>query len=153
MKLHHLKPAPGSRRPKKRVGRGRAGVRGKTAGRGTKGWGARQQPKQGFEGGQMPLARRVPKLKGFTNPNRVEYTAVNVRRLSEVFDAGTVGPEEMHAHGLVHKGKPIKVLAQGEIDKALTVRAHAFSQAARAKIERAGGTTEVLSVGTGPSGS
>src|SRR5439155_27226400 len=106
---------------------------------------ARNQPKQGFEGGQMPLARRVPKLKGFTNPNRVEYTAVNVRRRSEVFDRGEVGPEEMHAHGLVHKDKPIKVLAQGEIDQALTVRAHAFSQAEGAKIERAGGTAEVLS--------
>jgi large subunit ribosomal protein L15 len=146
VKLHHLKPAPGSRRPKKRVGRGRAGVRGKTAGRGMKGWGARQQPKQGFEGGQMPLARRVPKLKGFTNPNRVEYAAINVARLSEVFDASAaVGPEEMYAHGLVRKGRQVKVLAQGQIDKALTVRAHAFSQAAKAKIEQAGGTAEVVS--------
>ncbi|MFN2544232.1 MAG: 50S ribosomal protein L15 [Actinomycetota bacterium] len=145
MKLHHLKPAPGSKRAKKRVGRGRAGTRGKTAGRGTKGWGARQQPKQGFEGGQMPLARRIPKLKGFTNPNRVEYAAINVARLAEVFDASeAVGPEQMHAHGLVRKGLPVKVLAQGEIDKALTVRAHAFSEAARTKIERAGGTAEVL---------
>jgi large subunit ribosomal protein L15 len=144
MKLHHLKPAPGSKRPKKRVGRGRAGVRGKTAGRGTKGWGARQQPKQGFEGGQMPLARRVPKLKGFTNPNRVEYAAVNVRRLSEVFESGEVGPQEMHAHGLVRKGLPVKVLAHGEIDKALTVRAHAFSEAAKSKIEQAGGSVQVL---------
>ena len=131
-------------RPRRRVGRGKAAGQGKTAGRGTKGWGARHQPKQGFEGGQMPLARRVPKLKGFTNPNRVEYTAVNLRRLSEVFEKGEVGPEEMHAHGLVHKGKPIKVLAQGEIDKPLTVRAHAFSRAAREKIERAGGKAEVL---------
>jgi large subunit ribosomal protein L15 len=144
MKLHHLKPAPGSRRDRKRVGRGKAAGQGKTAGRGTKGYKARHQPKHGFEGGQMPLARRVPKLKGFTNPNRVEYAAVNVRRLSEVFEEGEVGPEDMHAHGLVRKGMPVKVLAQGEIDKALTVRAHAFSQAARAKIERAGGTAEVL---------
>ena len=144
MKLHHLKPAPGSRRVRKRVGRGRAAGQGKTAGRGTKGYKARHQPKQGFEGGQMPLARRVPKLKGFTNPNRVEYAAVNVRRLSEVFERGEVGPEDMHAHGLVRKGMPVKVLAQGDIDKPLTVRAHAFSQAARDKIERAGGTAEVL---------
>ena len=144
MKLHHLKPAPGSRRRRKRVGRGKAAGQGKTAGRGTKGYKARHQPKQGFEGGQMPLARRVPKLKGFTNPKRVEYAAVNVRRLSEVFERGEVGPEDMHAHGLVRKGMPVKVLAQGDIDKPLTVRAHAFSQAARDKIERAGGTAEVL---------
>ena len=144
MKLHHLKPAPGSRRQRKRVGRGRAGVRGKTAGRGTKGYKARNQPKQGFEGGQMPLARRVPKLKGFTNPNRVEYAAINVRRLAEVFEKGEVGPQDMLAHGLVRKGLPVKVLAQGEIDKPLTVRAHAFSQAARAKIEQAGGKAEVV---------
>ena len=150
MKLHHLKPDPGSRRPRKRVGRGRAAGQGKTAGRGTKGWGARHQSKQGFEGGQMPLARRVPKLKGFTNPNRVEYAAINVRRLSEVFDKGEVGPEEMYAHGLVRKGLPVKVLAQGDIDKALTIRAHAFSQAARAKIEQAGGTAELLTPGTSP---
>jgi len=144
VKLHHLKPAPGSRRDRKRVGRGKAAGQGKTAGRGTKGYKARHQPKQGFEGGQMPLARRVPKLKGFTNPNRVEYSAVNVRRLSEVFDEGEVGQEDMHARGLVRRGRPVKVLAQGEIDKPLTVRAHAFSEAARAKIEGAGGVAEVL---------
>ena len=144
MKLHHLKPAPGSKRPRKRVGRGRAGVRGKTAGRGTKGWGARQQPKQGFEGGQMPLARRIPKLKGFTNPNRVEYSVVNVELLASVFDGGEVDPESMYAHGIVHKGSPVKILARGEIDKALTVRAHAFSEAAKAKIEQAGGRTELI---------
>jgi len=145
MKLHHLKPDPGSRRPRRRVGRGRAAGQGKTAGRGTKGWGARHQSKKGFEGGQMPLARRVPKLKGFTNPNRVEYVAINVRRLSEVFEAkAQVGPDEMHAHGLVRKGLPVKVLAQGDIDKALTVRAHAFSQAAKAKIEQAGGSAELV---------
>ena len=145
MKLHHLKPAPGSKRPRRRVGRGRAAGQGKTAGRGTKGWGARHQSKKGFEGGQMPLARRVPKLKGFTNPNRVEYAAINVRRLSEVFEAkAQVGPDEMHAHGLVRKGLPVKDLAQGDIDKALTVRAHAFSQAAKAKIEQAGGSAELV---------
>src|SRR5207237_6778715 len=93
VKIHHLRPAPGSRRPRRRVGRGRAAGQGKTAGRGTKGWGARHQSKKGFEGGQMPLARRVPKLKGFTNPNREEYAAINVRRLSEVFEPkAQVGP-------------------------------------------------------------
>jgi len=145
MKLHHLRPDPGSRRPRRRVGRGKAAGQGKTAGRGTKGLHARNQPKQGFEGGQMPLARRIPKLKGFRNPNRVEYAAINVSRLAEVFDASAaVGPEEMHAHGLVRKGLPVKVLAQGDIEKALTVRAHAFSAAARTKIEQAGGTVEVV---------
>jgi large subunit ribosomal protein L15 len=144
VKLHHLKPAPGAKRDRKRVGRGRAGAGGKTAGRGTKGWGARQQPKQGFEGGQMPLARRVPKLKGFTNPNRVAFSVVNVEMLAKIFEAGEVDPAAMYAHGLVHKGKPVKVLARGEIDKALTVRAHAFSEAARQKIEQAGGRTELI---------
>ena len=121
MKLHHLKPDPGSRRPRRRVGRGRAAGQGKTAGRSTKGWGARHQSKKGFEGGQMPLARRVPKLKGFTNPNRVEYVAINVRRLSEVFEAkAQVGPDEMHAHGLVRKGLPVKVLARFACQRSLT---------------------------------
>ena len=116
-----------------------------------KGQGARDTVPVGFEGGQMPLARRVPKLKGFTNPNRVEYAAINVSRLAQVFDStGPVGPEEMHAHGLVRKGLPVKVLAQGDIDKPLTVRAHAFSQAARAKIERAGGTAELVAAGRAP---
>src|SRR6185503_11668920 len=86
MKLHHLKPAEGAKKDRKRVGRGRAGAGGKTAGRGTKGWGARHNPKPGFEGGQMPLQRRVPKLKGFTNPNRVEYAVVNVEQLAKYFD-------------------------------------------------------------------
>ncbi len=144
MKLHHLKPAEGARTDRKRVGRGRAGVRGKTAGRGTKGWGARHNPKRGFEGGQMPLQRRVPKLKGFTNPNRVEYAVVNVETLAKYFD-GEVDPSALAAHGLVRKGRPVKVLARGEIDRALVVRAHAFSEAAKTKIERAGGRTEIIS--------
>ena len=143
MKLHHLKPAEGAKKDRTRVGRGRAGTRGKTAGRGTKGWGARHNPKLGFEGGQMPLQRRVPKLKGFTNPNRVEYAVVNVGSLAEVFE-GEVDPKALLEHGLVRKGRPVKILARGELDKALTVRAHAFSEAAKAKIERAGGTAEVL---------
>ena len=143
MKLHHLKPAEGATKDRTRVGRGRAGTRGKTAGRGTKGWGARHNPKRGFEGGQMPLQRRVPKLKGFTNPNRVEFAVVNVGRLAEVFE-GEVDPKALLEHGLVRKGRPVKILARGEIDKAITVRAHAFSEAARAKIEGAGGRAEVL---------
>ena len=143
MKLHHLKPAAGSTKDRKRVGRGRAGVRGKTAGRGTKGWGAKHNPKPGFEGGQMPLQRRIPKLKGFTNPNRVEYAIVNVETLAKYFD-GEVDPSSLLAHGLVRKGRPVKVLARGDLDKALTVRAHAFSAAAKAKIEQAGGTAQVV---------
>jgi large subunit ribosomal protein L15 len=144
MKLHHLKPAEGATKDRKRVGRGRAGAGGKTAGRGTKGTGARKNVPLGFEGGQMPLARRIPKLKGFTNPNRVEYSVVNVELLASVFDGGEVDPEKMYAHGIVHKGSPVKILARGEIDKALTVRAHAFSEAAKAKIEQAGGRTELI---------
>jgi large subunit ribosomal protein L15 len=144
MKLHHLKPAEGAKRDRKRVGRGRAGAGGKTAGRGTKGWGARHNPKPGFEGGQMPLQRRVPKLKGFTNPNRVEYAVVNVETLGRVFTGGAVDPAALYEHGLVRKGRPVKVLARGELETALTVRAHAFSEAARAKIEAAGGTAELI---------
>jgi large subunit ribosomal protein L15 len=144
MKLHHLRPAKGAKKERTRVGRGRAGTRGKTAGRGTKGTGARGSLRAGFEGGQMPLIRRIPKLKGFTNPNRVEYAPVNVEILAKYFD-GDVTPEALYAHGLAHKGAKIKVLARGELDKKLTVRAHAFSKAAREKIEAAGGTAEVLS--------
>jgi large subunit ribosomal protein L15 len=136
VKLHHLKPADGAKKDRTRVGRGRSGARGKTAGRGTKGWGARHNPKPGFEGGQMPLQRRVPKLKGFTNPNRVEFAVVNVGTLAD--------PAGLLEHGLVRKGRPVKVLARGEIDKAITVRAHAFSEAAKEKIEGAGGRAEVL---------
>ncbi len=145
MKLHHLKPAPGSRRKRKRVGRGEAAGQGKTAGRGTKGWGARHQPKQGFEGGQMPLARRTPKLKGFTNPNRIEFQVVNLERLAKAYDAKSeVDPASMVEHGLVRGGAPVKVLARGDIDRALTVKAHAFSAAAKEKIEQAGGSAEVI---------
>jgi large subunit ribosomal protein L15 len=144
MKLHHLKPAPGARRDRKRVGRGKAAGQGKTAGRGTKGYKARHNPKLGFEGGQMPLARRVPKLKGFTNPNRQEFAVVNVERLAQTFEAGEIGPQDMLDHGLVRKGLPVKVLARGDIDRALVVRAHAFSAGARVKIEQAGGRAELV---------
>jgi len=145
MKLHHLRPAEGATRPRRRVGRGRSAGQGKTAGRGTKGWGARHNPKLGFEGGQMPLQRRVPKLKGFQNPTRVEFAVVNVERLGAVFEAGSeVTPEAMHEKGLVRGSMPVKILGRGDLDRALTVRAHAVSASARSKIEQAGGTVQLL---------
>jgi large subunit ribosomal protein L15 len=144
MKLHHLRPAKGAKKARTRVGRGRAGTRGKTAGRGMKGTGARGTIRAGFEGGQMPLIRRIPKLKGFKNPNRVEFAPVNVEILAKYFD-DQVTPEALYRHGLAHKGAKIKVLARGELDKKLVVKAHAFSKAAKEKIEAAGGTAEVLS--------
>jgi large subunit ribosomal protein L15 len=143
MKPHHLRPAEGATRKRKRVGRGRAGAGGKTAGRGTKGTGARSTVPAWFEGGQMPLQRRVPKLKGFSNPNRVEYAPVNVEVLARYFDE-EVTPQALYEHGLARKGRPVKVLARGEIDKALVVRAHRFSAAAKAKIEAAGGRAEPI---------
>ena len=147
MKVHHLRPAEGSVRPRRRLGRGKAAGQGKTAGRGTKGYGARQNPKPGFEGGQMPLQRRVPKLKGFTNPNRVAWTVVNVGSLAEAFERGTeVTPELLRGRGMVRKGAPVKVLGEGQLDKALTVRVHAVSASAKSKIEQAGGSVEVLSL-------
>jgi large subunit ribosomal protein L15 len=145
VKLHHLRPAEGAVRPRKRVGRGEAAGQGKTAGRGTKGYLARHNSRPGFEGGQMPLQRRVPKLKGFTNPNRVEFAVVNVERLGQLFQAGgEVTPETLRSHGVVRKGKPVKVLGRGDLDRALTVRVHAVSASARQKIEQAGGTIEIL---------
>ena len=144
LKLHHLQPAPGSKKEKIRVGRGEGGRRGKTAGRGTKGLKARNTLRPGFEGGQTPLSMRIPKLPGFTNPNKEEFAIVNLAAL-EVFDKGTdVTPEELRSRGLIrHRGR-VKVLAQGELDKALNVKAHAFSASAKAKIEKAGGTAEVI---------
>jgi len=144
MKLHHLRPAEGSKKRKIRVGRGESGRRGKTAGRGTKGLKARSKVRRGFEGGQMPLQRRMPKLRGFRNPNRVEYTVVNVERLND-FDAGTtVTADDLRTRGLVkHRGK-VKVLGEGEIDRALTIQAHAFSLGAVEKIKAAGGSVEVI---------
>lgn len=145
MKIHHLRPAPGSRSAKRRVGRGRAAGQGKTAGRGTKGYLARNQPKIGFEGGQMPLARRVPKKKGFTSRNRETWTIVNVDKLASRFEAGaTVTPEAMVEAGLARKRLPVKILGHGEIGHALTIQAHAVSATAKQKIEQAGGTIEVL---------
>ena len=144
LKLHHLSPAPGSKKRKIRVGRGEAGRRGKTAGRGTKGLQARSSLRPGFEGGQMPLARRLPKLGGFINPNREEFAIVNLSSF-EGFSAGSdVTPESLREAGLIrHKGR-LKVLAEGDLDVALTVKAHAFSAAAKKKIEKAGGTVEVI---------
>jgi large subunit ribosomal protein L15 len=152
VKLHHLRPVEGAKRDRRRVGRGRSAGQGKTAGRGTKGWGARHQPKRGFEGGQMPFQRRVPKLKGFTNPNRVQYAVVNVETLSRVFSSGEVTPEALLEHGLVRKGRPVKVLGRGDLDHALTVRAHAFSRTATTKIEQAGGRVETMRSRSEPPG-
>ena len=146
MKIHHLKPAPGAHRPRTRKGRGESAGQGKTAGRGMKGTRARGQVPAGFEGGQMPLQRRLPKLRGFANPNKVEYRTVNVGQLAAAFgDGDEIGPEEMRAAGVLGKGHgPVKILGDGEPSARLTVRAHAFSVSARAKIEQAGGTTEDL---------
>jgi large subunit ribosomal protein L15 len=143
VKVHDLKPAPGSTRERRRVGRGIAGKGGKTAGRGTKGQGARGSVPPGFEGGQMPLSRRVPKLKGFKNPFRIEYTVVNLDAL-EAFDGDTVSPETLRGKGLVHKHGFVKVLGRGELSRTLQVKAHAFSKSAEQAIIAAGGTVEVL---------
>src|SRR5688500_6219884 len=149
MKPQEVKPAPGSKTKRPRVGRGEGSGKGKTAGRGTKGTKARGEVHLFFEGGQMPLIRRVPKLKGFTPPNRKSYGAVNVGQLSEM--GGNVGPDELRAAGLVRKrDKLVKVLGEGEISQMLTVRAHAFSEAARTKIEGAGGTVEVINMAPEP---
>lgn len=146
LKLHDLHPAPGSKKAKIRVGRGEGGRRGKTAGRGTKGSKARGTIPVGFEGGQMPLARRLPKLPGFTNPNKETFAIVNVGVLEASFGEGAVvTPAELRARGIVkHRGR-VKVLADGELTKSLVVSAHAVSAAARSKIEAAGGTVEVVS--------
>jgi large subunit ribosomal protein L15 len=140
LKVHHLRPAPGARTAKTRVGRG-GGSKGKTAGRGTKGTRARGSVPARFEGGQMPLHMRVPKLKGFTNPFRTEYQVVNTGRLAELFpQGGRVGPEELAERGAVRPDLPVKVLGSGEIGVALEVHAHAFSSSAREKIAAAGGS-------------
>lgn len=145
MKLHHLKPADGSKTRKIRVGRGEGGRRGKTAGRGTKGQKARSKVRPGFEGGQMPLQRRIPKLRGFKNRNKQYFALINVEKLDASFEAGdSVDPAILHARGLVKKRGKVKVLGEGAIDKALTVRAHAFSLGAVEKIKAAGGTVEVV---------
>src|SRR5690606_1894889 len=141
IKIHDLQPVPGSNKRKKRVGRGIAGKGGKTAGRGMKGQKARSKVPASFEGGQMPLHMRIPKLKGFNNPFRVEYQAINLDTI-EASELTEVTPETLHAKGLTHKGALIKVLGRGELSRAVTVKAHAFSKSAEAAITAAGGTVE-----------
>jgi large subunit ribosomal protein L15 len=143
IKVHDLKPAPGAKKDGIRVGRGTAGRRGKTAGRGTKGQGARDTVAMNFEGGQMPLHMRVPKQKGFNNPFRVEYQAINLDTL-EALGETVVDPGVLHGHGLTHKGALVKILGRGAVTKAITVRAHAVSKAAESAITGAGGTVEIL---------
>mgnify|MGYP005795907149 FL=1 len=140
LKLHDLRPAPGSKTARTRVGRGEAS-KGKTAGRGTKGTKARYQVPLGFEGGQIPLHMRLPKLRGFTNPFRVEYQVVNLETLQELFpEGGAVTVEDLVAKGAVRKNQPVKVLGQGEVSVKLDVTAQKFSASAEQKIAAAGGS-------------
>ncbi|WP_007023279.1 50S ribosomal protein L15 [Saccharomonospora iraqiensis] len=145
IKIHHLRPAPGANRDKIRVGRGESS-KGKTAGRGTKGTRARKNVPAGFEGGQMPIQQRLPKLRGFKNRNRTEYQGINVGDLVRAFpDGGTVGRDELVSRGLIHRDELVKVLGDGDVNGVkLDVAADAFSKSAREKIESAGGTTTRL---------
>lgn len=144
LQLHHLKPASGSKKRKIRVGRGEGGRRGKTAGRGTKGTHARNTVPPWFEGGRVPLHRRLPQLKGFKNPNKEIYAVVNVGDLADLSANAKVTPDTLRSAGLARKKGLVKILAQGDLDKALEVHAHAFSRGAVAKIEAAGGSTHVI---------
>ncbi|MDQ3114791.1 MAG: 50S ribosomal protein L15 [Actinomycetota bacterium] len=140
IKVHHLRPAPGAKKAKTRVGRGEAS-KGKTAGRGTKGTGARGQVSPGFEGGQMPLHMRLPKLRGFKNPAKTEFQVVNLDRLTSLYpDGGEIGVEDLVAKGAVRPKQLVKVLGSGEIGVAVQITADAFSGSAREKIEAAGGS-------------
>jgi large subunit ribosomal protein L15 len=144
LKVHHLRPAPGAKTARTRVGRGE-GSKGKTAGRGTKGTKARYQVPDRFEGGQMPLHMRLPKLKGFTNPFRVEYQVVNLAKLEALYPAGgAVTADDLVAKGAVRKGEVVKVLGNGDLTVALQVTVHAFSATAKEKIVAAGGTVTEL---------
>ena len=144
LKIHHLRPAPGAKTAKTRVGRGQ-GSKGKTAGRGTKGSKARNQIPAGFEGGQMPLHMRLPKLRGFNNPFRVEFQVVNLDRLAELYpDGGEVTAEDLATRGAVRSGRPVKILGTGDLGSAMQVSAHAFSRSAKDKIEAAGGSVTEL---------
>lgn len=143
MKVHDLHPAPGSTHSKKRVGRGIAGKGGKTAGRGTKGQKARSKVRVGFEGGQLPLTQRIPKLRGFNNPFRVEYVVINVGDLADL-GTSTITPAALRERGLIPKKGLVKVLGDGELTTALTVSAHAFSASAERAITEAGGSVQVL---------
>ena len=143
MRIHDLQPPRGSTKPRRRVGRGIAGKGGKTAGRGMKGLRARDTVKPGFEGGQLPLTQRIPKLKGFKNPFRVEYAVVNLDTL-ESFEGDDVTPDALRAKGLVAKQGLVKVLGRGQLSRAVRVKAHAFSKSAQQAITSAGGSVEVL---------
>ena len=143
MRIHDLQPAPGSKKRAKRVARGIGGKGGKPAGRGSKGQRARNTVRVGFEGGQMPFHQRIPKLKGFKNPFRVEYQAVNLDTVQEC-GLDEVTPETLHTHGLVGKKSLVKVLGRGELSRAVNVRAHAVSASAEAAITAAGGTVEKI---------
>jgi large subunit ribosomal protein L15 len=145
IKIHHLRPAPGAKTETTRVGRGE-GSKGKTAGRGTKGSKARKNISPAFEGGQMPIHMRLPKLKGFKNKNKVVFQVVNLDRLAELFpQGGQVGPAELADSGAVRKNQPVKVLGTGELNGiALQISAHAFSASAKEKIAAAGGTATEL---------
>jgi large subunit ribosomal protein L15 len=144
LKVHHLRPAPGAKTAKTRVGRGEAS-KGKTAGRGTKGTKARYQVPASFEGGQMPMHMRLPKLKGFKNPNKVEFQVVNVAQLNALFpEGGSVGVDELVAAGAVRRNLPVKILGNGDIAVALQVTVDAFSDTAKAKIAAAGGSATEL---------
>jgi large subunit ribosomal protein L15 len=144
LKLHHLRPAPGAKTAKTRVGRGEAS-KGKTSGRGTKGTKARYQVPTAFEGGQMPIHMRLPKLKGFKNPFKVSFQVVNLDRINDLFpEGGVVGVADLVAKGAVRKGQPVKVLGQGDLTVSVEVTAHSFSGSAKEKIAAAGGTaTEI----------
>ena len=145
IKLHHLRPAPGSKSNKIRVGRGEGGKRGKTAGRGTKGTKARNTVRVGFEGGQMPLHMRLPKLKGFTNPFRVEYQVVNVGDIARLFpEGGAITVEDLVAKGAVRKNQLVKVLGDGELTGAVQVTVDKFTGSAKEKIAAAGGSATEL---------
>ena len=146
IKFHHLKPTPGSTKSKIRKGRGEAGKRGKTAGRGTKGTGARKTVPAYFEGGQIPLYRRIPKLKGLKNTPKMAYVVVNVSDLQDKNLKGDIDPEILQKNGLTRKKGFVKILGNGEITNSVNVKAHAVSESAKKKIEDAGGTVEVIEI-------
>ena len=145
LKAHHQRPAPGAKTDKHRVGRGEGGKGGKTAGRGTKGTGARKNVPANFEGGQMPLHMRLPKLRGFQNPFRVEYQVVNIAKLVELFpEGGKVTVADLVSKGAVRKDKLVKILGTGETTVKFDIDAHAYTASAKSKIEAAGGTANEL---------
>ncbi|MGU3435761.1 50S ribosomal protein L15 [Actinomycetes bacterium M1A6_2h] len=145
IKLHHLRPAPGSKSAKIRIGRGEGGKRGKTGGRGTKGTGARKNTPAGFEGGQMPLHMRLPKLKGFTNRNRVEYQVVNLVDIERLFpEGGEISKDDLVAKGAVRKNRLVKILGDGDFSVKANITADKFTGSAKEKISAAGGSVTEL---------